>query len=129
MKEQTIIIIKPDGVKKKIIGECLRRFEQNNLEIVEIKAIKMDEATARNFYKHLKEKLPAKLFLAIIKYMSSDRIIAAVIQGDGAVKKVREICGNTNPKEAGKGTIRGDFGEDDLHERAKKMQATRNIIH
>lgn len=127
--ERTLIIIKPDGVKKKLVGECLKRFEKANLEIVALKVTKLKKSFMKKFYAHLKPKLRKKLFNAIVDYMCSGKVVIAILQGKNAISKARTICGPTNPKEAPKGTIRGDFATDDLVERAKKNKATRNIIH
>jgi len=128
-KERTLIIIKPDGVKKKLVGECLKRFENADFEIVALKVTKLKKSFLKKFYKHLKEKLRPKLFDAIIAYMCSGKVVIAILERENAVALARKICGATNPREAEKGTIRGDFATDDLIERAKKNKATRNIIH
>jgi len=129
MKEQTLIIIKPDGVKKKLVGECLRRFEKEGFDIVTLKVTKLKKPFMNKFYSHLKPKLRPKLFNAIINYLCSNKVVIAILERRNAVAKARKICGPTNPKEAQKGTIRGDFATDDLIKRAKQNKATRNIIH
>ena len=128
-KEKTLIIVKPDGVQKKLIGEALSRFEKAGLDIshLEIKTIK--KPIARKFYSHLKTKLHPKLFDNIIEYMTSGKVVIGLIEGENAAERVRKIVGKTNPKEAGKGTIRGDFGEDDMRALGNKLKATKNIIH
>ena len=128
-KEQTLIIIKPDGVKKKLAGECLKRFEKAGFEIIALKIAKLKKPFMKEFYKHLKLKLRLRLFNAIVDYMCSGKVVIAIIEGKNAISKTRKICGPTNPKEALKGTIRGDFATDDLVTRAKQNQATRNVIH
>jgi len=128
-KEKTLIIIKPDGVQKKLIGEALRRFEQAGLNISHLEIKKIKKPVARKFYGHLKTKLHPKLFENIIEYMTSDKVVIGLIEGKDAAKRVRKIVGPTNPREAPKGTIRGDFGTDDLRILGKKKKATRNIIH
>ena len=127
--EKTLFIIKPDGVQKKLIGEALRRFEQAGLDIAHLEIRKIKKSQAKKFYGHLKKKLHPTIFGNIIEYMTSDKVVIGLVEGDEAASKVRQICGPTNPKAAHKGTLRGDYGEDDLNERAKKLQATRNIIH
>ncbi|NCO23049.1 nucleoside-diphosphate kinase [bacterium (Candidatus Moisslbacteria) CG12_big_fil_rev_8_21_14_0_65_36_11] len=128
-KEKTLIIIKPDGVRKNLIGECLRRFEKEGLEIINLKMAKFKKPFVKVFYSHLKSKVSRKLFQTIIDFMCSHKIVIAVLEGEGAVKKARKICGPINPKEAKKGTIRGDFSSDDLIENTRRNRATRNIIH
>jgi nucleoside-diphosphate kinase len=124
-----MIIIKPDGVQKKLIGEALSRFEKAGLNINHLEVRKIKKAHAKKFYGHLKNKLHPKIFDNIIEYMTSDKVVIGVLEGVDAASRVRKICGPTNPKQAPKGTIRGDFGEDDLAIRAKQLKATRNIIH
>lgn len=128
-KEKTLIIIKPDGVKKKLVGECLKRFERAGFDIIDLKVTKLKKSFVRKFYSHLKLKLRPKLFNAIVDYICSGKVVIAILERENAVEKARKICGNTNPKKAEKGTIRGDFATDDLIVRAKQNKATRNIIH
>jgi nucleoside-diphosphate kinase len=128
-KEKTLIIIKPDGVQQKLIGEALRRFEKAGLDIAHLEIKKIKKSIARKFYGHLKTKLHPKIFNNIVEYMTSGKVVIGLIEGENASKRVREICGPTNPKAAPKGTIRGDFGVDDLIVCAKKKKATKNIIH
>ena len=129
MKEQTLIIIKPDGIRKKLIGECLRRFENKGFKIKVLEVIRLKKPFMNKFYSHLKKSLRQRLFNAIVDYMCSGEVVVSVIERKNAVLEARKICGSTNPKKALKGTIRGDFATDDLIERAKHNQATRNIIH
>jgi nucleoside-diphosphate kinase len=128
-RERTLIIIKPDGMQKKLIGEALKRFEEAGLDISHLEIRKIKKQTAKKFYSHLKPKLHPKLFNNIVEYITSDKVVIGIVEGENASKRVREICGPTNPKEAPKGTIRGDYGEDDMHIRGKQKKATRNIIH
>jgi len=128
-KEKTLVIIKPDGVQRKLIGEALRRFEQAGLDITHLEIKKIKKSIARKFYGHLKTKIHPKIFDNIVEYMTSGKVVIGLIEGENASKRVREICGSTNPKIAPRGTIRGDFGVDDLALCAKKKKATKNIIH
>jgi len=128
-KEKTLIIIKPDGVKKNLIGECLKRFERKGLKIITLRMVKLKESFLKKFYFHLKSEVSPKLFKAIIDFMRSSPVVITILEGEKAVKRAREICGSTNPQEAKKGTIRGDFSSDDLVKNAKQDRATRNIIH
>lgn len=127
--EKTLVIIKPDGVKKRLIGECLKRMEKADLAITSIKITQLKRQFMVKFYGHLKKKLNPELFNAIVSYLCSGKVAVAVVEGRNAVAKVRNICGPTNPKAAPRGTIRGDFATDSLEARARQNQATRNIIH
>jgi nucleoside-diphosphate kinase len=126
---RTLTIIKPDGVNKKLVGECLKRFESAGLEIEYLKVTKLTKNFMKKFYKHLKVKLNKKLFTAIINYLSSGKVVICILEGENAVEKVKKIVGVTNPKKAAKGTIRNDFATDDMVIRVKQNKAVRNIVH
>jgi nucleoside-diphosphate kinase len=129
VKEKTLIIIKPDGVQKKLIGEALRRFEKAGLDITHLEVKKIKKSTARKFYSHLKNKLHPKLFDNIIEYISSGKVVVGLIEGKNAAERVRKLVGPTNPKAAPKGTIRGDLAEADMKKCIKQKKAVKNIIH
>ena len=129
VKEKTLIMIKPDGVQKKLIGEALRRFEKAGLDITHLEVRTIKKPMARKFYAHLRPKLHPKLFDNIVEYISSGKVVVGILEGENASKRVRALCGPTNPTEAPKGTIRGDFGEGDMRVLIKKKKAIRNIIH
>lgn len=122
-------MIKPDGVKRKLIGEALKRFEEAGLDLSHLEIKKIKKQVAKKFYSHLETKVHPKIFDNIIEYITSGKVVIGILEGKDASNKVREICGPTNPKKAPKGTIRGDFGIDDLNERVKQKKATKNIIH
>jgi len=128
-KEKTLIIVKPDGVQRKLIGQALARFEKAGLDIAHLEIRKIKKSVARKFYGHLKKKLHPKLFDNIIEYMTSNKVVIGLIEGDNAAARVRKLVGKTNPKEAEKGTIRADFGEEDMRVCIKKNKAVKNIIH
>jgi nucleoside-diphosphate kinase len=114
--ERTLSIIKPDGVKKNIIGEVIKRFEEKELRIAALKKIKLTKQDAQNFYIVHKER---PFYGSLTDFMSEGPIIVMVIEGENAISRVREIMGATNPKEALPGTIRADFASDIEH----------NIVH
>ncbi len=128
-REKTLFIIKPDGVQKKLIGEALQRFEKAGLDVSHLEIKKIKKSQAKKFYGHLKKKLHPKLFDNIVEYMTSNKVVIGLVEGDDAASKVRSICGPTNPKKAPKGTLRGDYGEDDMEILGPQLKATRNIIH
>jgi nucleoside-diphosphate kinase len=128
-KEKTLIIIKPDGVQKKLIGEALSRLEKAGLDISHLEIKKIRKSTAKKFYGHLKPKLHPALFQNIIEYITSGKVVLGVIEGENAARRVRELVGPTNPKKAPRGTIRGDFGTDDGEKLGKQNKAIKNIIH
>ncbi|WWR11614.1 nucleoside-diphosphate kinase [Candidatus Legionella polyplacis] len=108
MEELTLSIIKPDGVKKLIVGNIYNRFEKSGLKIIAIKTVKLTFEKAIQFYYIHKEK---KFFNDLINFMVSGPIIVQILQGDNAIKKNRALMGNTDPKNALPGTIRYDFAE------------------
>ncbi len=108
MVEQTVVLIKPDGFTKKIVGQIVDRFERAGLTIVGLKQVRLDQKLLEVWYAHHKDK---PFFPDIVRQMTLTPVIAIVLEGDSAIHKVFEICGPTDPTEAAKGTIRGDFGE------------------
>lgn len=104
--EQTLSIIKPDGVEKNLIGEILRRFEAAGLEIVAARMLHLDRQRAEGFYAVHRERA---FFPDLVAYMSSGPVLVQVLKGESAIAKNREIMGATNPADAAVGTIRKDF--------------------
>jgi len=108
-KERTLSIIKPDAVKKNVIGEILSRFEKNGLEIVATKMMQLTAQQAGEFYAVHKER---PFYNELVEYMTAGRVVVSALEGENAVAKNRELMGATDPKEAQKGTIRADFATD-----------------
>ena len=104
--EQTLSIIKPDGVQKNLIGEIYKRFEDAGLEIVAAKMKHLTDKDAQGFYAVHRER---PFFNDLVKYMTSGPVMIQVLQGADAIAKNREIMGATNPANADPGTIRADF--------------------
>jgi nucleoside-diphosphate kinase len=115
-KQQTLSIIKPDGVANKHVGEVIERFEKNGLQVAALKMIKMTPEQASEFYAVHKER---PFYNDLVASMSSAPVVILVLEGDNAVLKNREIMGATDPKKADKGTIRADFAE----------SVTKNTVH
>ncbi len=101
--EETLALIKPDAVKRNIIGNIVSLIEKNGFTIKKMKMIKMSDVLAKNFYS-VHEGKP--FFDELIKYMTSDNIVAIVLQRDNAVIAYRKLIGATNPKDAEENTIR-----------------------
>lgn len=114
--ERTLSIVKPDGVKKNLIGEVIKRFEQRGLRITALKMLKISRDKARGLYIVHKER---PFYESLTSFMSEGPIVVMVVEGEDAIAKVREIIGATNPKDAAPGTIRADFASDIEH----------NIVH
>ena len=104
--EQTLSIIKPDAVSKNIIGKIISRFEENGLHLIAGKLIQLDDQTASGFYA---EHEGRPFFNDLKKFMTSGPVFVQILEGEGAIKKNRELMGNTNPQDAAPGTIRADF--------------------
>jgi len=114
--EETLIILKPDCMEKRVAGQVITRFEQAGFEIVAAKIMELDAPILREHYAHVADK---PFFPEIEEFMSSRPVMPILLRGDGVIKKVREILGPTNSKEAPEGTIRGDLGTDMM----------RNVVH
>jgi nucleoside-diphosphate kinase len=106
--ERTLSIVKPDGVRKNVIGEVYRRFEQAGLTIVAARMMRLSQAQAEGFYAVHRER---PFFRDLVSYMTSGPVIVQVLEGENAVAKHREIMGATDPKKAAPGTIRADLAE------------------
>ena len=107
--ERTLSIIKPDGVKRGLIGEVIRMLEQNNLGIVAMKMVHMTKPQAEGFYAVHRER---PFFQSLTDFMSSGPAIVMVLEGDNVIARYRELMGATNYKEAAEGTIRKLFATD-----------------
>ena len=103
--EQTLSIIKPDGIQKNLIGEIVSRFENAELEVVAARMMHLSKEQAQEFYAVHKER---PFFDDLIKYMTSGPVFVQALQGDDAVARNREIMGATDPSDADPGTIRAD---------------------
>lgn len=114
--ERTLSIVKPDGVKKNVIGAVMQKFEQKGLGIAALKMLKLSKDDAKGFYIVHKDR---PFYESLTGFMSEGPIVVMVIEGENAILRVREIMGATNPKDAAPGTIRADFASDIEH----------NIVH
>lgn len=114
--ERTLSIIKPDGVKKNVVGNILQRFESAGLTVIATKMIHLSRPEAEGFYAVHSER---PFFGELVEFMMSGPVVVTVLEGDNAIAKNRELMGATNPAEAAEGTIRKDFassiGENTVH--------------
>ena len=124
MNQQTLILIKPDGLKKSLTGNVLTRLSETKLDIVAAKIVKVSRALAEAHYALLKDK---PFFEELLKYIMGEyhkrKVMALVYWGEDAIDKVRKICGSTNPEEADPVSIRGSFG------RITTKGVYENVIH
>jgi nucleoside-diphosphate kinase len=114
--EKTFVMIKPDGVRRGLVGECIRRFEQRGLTLVELKLLTPDRALAEEHYGAHRDK---PFFTGVVDFITSGPVVAMVLEGQSAVSAVRQMMGSTRPLEAAPGSIRGDFA----------LDVGENIIH
>ncbi len=136
MEEQTLILIKPDGLKKSLTGNVLTRLSETKLDIVASKIVRVSRDLAVAHYSHMKDK---PFFEEIIKYIMGEyhkrKVMAMIYYGEDAINKVRQICGSTNPEEADPVSIRGAYGrittkgvyENVIHASTNKEEAEREI--
>ena len=107
-KQQTLSIIKPDGIAQNVIGEIYSRFEQGGLQIVAAKMLRLSREQAEQFYIIHKDR---PFYAELVDYMTSGPVMVQVLEGDNAIDRNRELMGATDPKKAAPGTIRADFAE------------------
>ena len=106
--ERTLSIVKPDAVRKNVIGEIYSRFEKAGLKVVAAKMKSLSRAEAEGFYAVHRER---PFFQALVEFMSSGPVMIQVLEGEGAIGKNRDLMGATDPKKAAAGTIRADFAD------------------
>ena len=106
--ERTLSIIKPDAVKKNVIGQILARFEKAGLRVVAARMMHLSRAEAEGFYAVHRQR---PFFRDLVEFMTSGPVLVQVLEGENAVMKNRELMGATDPKKADKGTIRADFAD------------------
>lgn len=104
--ERTFSIVKPDGVRKNLIGAVYQRFEQAGLKIIAARMVNLSQAQAEGFYAVHRER---PFFKDLVKYMTSGPVVLQVLEGENAVARNRELMGATDPKKAVPGTLRADF--------------------
>ena len=116
MKQRTLVLVKPDGVRRRLVGEVVRRLEQKTLDIVAMKMMEIDKELATEHYAEHTEK---PFFGELLEFITSGPDVAMAVEGDDAIAVVRQMMGATDPKKAPQGTIRGDYG----------LITTENLVH
>ncbi len=114
--ERTLILLKPDAIERRLIGELIARLERKDLKIVALKLMHVSRALAEEHYAEHKAK---PFFPELIGFITQGPVVVLIVEGPQAVKVVRQMMGTTNPFEAASGTIRGDYG----------LDLTANLIH
>ncbi|MEW6222880.1 MAG: nucleoside-diphosphate kinase [Candidatus Hadarchaeota archaeon] len=120
LKEQTFVMVKPDGVAKGLTEEATKRLEKAGLKVASVRRLRLNRRLAEELYSVHKGK---DFFEALVVHVLSGEVVAMKVEGEKAISKVRGIIGPTNPAQAPYGTIRGDFGRD------IKTIIRKNIVH
>lgn len=126
MEEKTFVLIKPDGVKRGLVGEIISRFEKVGLVIEKMEMI---NAEKKIIDEHYSEHINKPFFPKLKNYLSSGKIIKMIIKGNNSIQIVRKIVGSTYPIEANPGTIRGDFSTMSFDDGSKSDFGIQNLIH
>jgi nucleoside-diphosphate kinase len=116
MTEETLLIVKPDAVRRGLLSEILSRIERKGLRIAEMRMMRIDQGLAERHYDEHREK---PFFDELVRFITSDDVVVARVEGERAIPVVRMLMGPTDPAEAPPGTIRGDFG----------VVITENLVH
>jgi nucleoside-diphosphate kinase len=114
--ERTLVLVKPDGVQRLLVGRILARYEDRGLKIVGLKLVRVERALAEAHYAVHREK---PFFAGLVEFITSAPLVAAVLEGPDAIAVVRTLNGATRPVEAAPGTIRGDFA----------LETAQNLVH
>ena len=128
MSERTLILVKPDGVRRRLIGEVIARIERKGFEITRLELRRIDRQTAEQ---HYAEHVERPFFGELVEFITGGPLVAMVVEGPDAVRSMRALMGATNPVEATPGSIRGDFatviGENIVHGSDSPESAQREI--
>jgi nucleoside-diphosphate kinase len=116
LSERTLVLIKPDGVQRLLVGRVLSRYEERGLKLIGLKLVQVDHSLAERHYAVHREK---PFFRGLVDFITSGPLVALVLEGPNAIAVVRAINGATRPHEADPGTIRGDFA----------LETAQNIVH
>ena len=126
MIERSLVIIKPDGVERSLVGEIIKRFENTGMKIVGMKMVWIDRKFAERHYGAHKAK---PFFRELVDFITEGPVVAFVLEGVHAVDNVRRLVGSTSPHESPPGTIRGDFAHISMAYASKKGSGGKNVIH
>ncbi|MCK5025959.1 MAG: nucleoside-diphosphate kinase [Nanoarchaeota archaeon] len=130
MIEKTLVLIKPDGVQRCLVGKIIQRFEDSGLKIIGMKMQWIDKEFAKQHYtQDVAERRGEKVREVLLDFITEGPVVAMCIEGIKAIENVRKITGTTEPKAAAPGTIRGDFAHVSFSYADNKEIAVKNIIH
>lgn len=126
MIEQTLVLVKPDGVKRGLVGEVIKRFERVGLKIVGMTMVQVDPDFSK---KHYANNIDKPFYKILEKFIISGPVVAMVLEGVEAVEFVRKVVGFKEPKTAEIGTIRGDFAHTSFGHEDGKKRSIQNLVH
>ncbi len=130
MIEQTLVLVKPDGVARGLIGEVIKRFEQRGLKIVALKLVKPEMDQAKKHYtEDITKRRGEMVREKLLKFITEGPVVAMIVEGVNAIENVRKITGTTESSSALPGTIRGDFSHVTFDYADEKEIPVKNIIH
>ncbi len=130
MIQQTLVLVKPDGVSRGLIGEIIKRFEQRGLKIIGLKLTQVDKDVAKKHYtEDIAERRGEAVRTRLLDFLTSGPVVAIAVQGVNAIENVRKLVGDTESKSALPGTIRGDYSHVSFEYADKKEIPVKNIIH
>jgi len=124
--ENTLVLVKPEGVKRHLIGKIIQRFEDAGLKIIGMKQVWVDNEFSKQ---HYSEHVGKDFYPSLEKYITEGPVVAIVLQGINAVENVRKVVGETEPKSSPPGTIRGDFAHVSFERADSKGNPLKNLIH
>lgn len=107
MYERTFVLVKPDGVSRGLVEEIVKRMERAGLGVKSLRRLRLDRRLAEELYSGHRER---NYFEETVKFMLTGEVVAMIVEGEGAIAKMRELAGATDPARVAKGTIRGDYG-------------------
>lgn len=126
MIEATLVLVKPDGVQRGLIGEIIKRFEQRGLKISALKMMRIDADFAKE---HYADHVGKDFYKGLEEFITQAPVVAMVVEGINAIENVRKIVGSTEPKSAPIGTIRGDYAHVSYEYADQKKISIRNLVH
>lgn len=130
MIEKSLVLIKPDGVQRTIVGRIVSRFEDAGLKIVGMKMVWVDEEFVKKHYtEDITKRRGKHIRNYLVEFLKSGPVVAMALEGVHAVENIRKMVGDTEPKSASPGTIRGDFSHVSYKHCDKKKQVVKNLIH
>lgn len=128
--EKTLVLIKPEGVQRHLVGKIITRFEDAGLKIIGMKQVWVNEEFAKKHYtEDIAERRGEKVRTQLLKYITEGPVVAIVLEGINAIENVRKIVGGTEPKSSPPGTIRGDFAHVSFAHADKNNLPVKNLIH